>query len=253
MRFVVAYEGTRYCGWQLQAGQPTVQGALEAAVAALEGQAVRVLGASRTDQGVHALGQVAWARTARDLAPDRYRAALNHFLPEDVRVRLCDLPGAEFRPLRGVIEKTYAYRIDLREVADPRMRRFALHVPAQVDVDAMRQALLPLVGQHDFAAYGGAGSPRRTTQRTLRQAEVLAVEGGIEVRLTADGFLYHMARHIVGLLIEVGRGRAQVGSLGAVLAGGAPASGLPLAPAHGLSLVGIAYGPPHPLDSRYVR
>ena len=253
MRFVVAYEGTRYSGWQLQAGVPTVQGAMETALASLEGQAVRVLGASRTDQGVHALGQVAWAETSRDLGPERYRAALNHFLPQDVRVRLCDLPGERFRPLQGVLEKTYAYRIDRLEVPDPRLRRFALHLPGPLDPGAMRAAIAPLVGRHDFAAFGGAGSPRRSTLRDLRQAEVAEVEGGIEVRLTANGFLYHMARHIIGVLLEVGRGRLEVQMPGQVLAAGPPPSGLPLAPAHGLTLLGIAYGPPNPLDSRYAR
>jgi len=253
MRFVVAYEGTRYCGWQLQAAQPTVQSVMEAAVAALEGHAVRVLGASRTDQGVHALGQVAWARTERDLEPARYRAALNHFLPEDVRVRLCDLPGAEFWPLQGVIEKTYVYRLDLGDVPDPRLRRIALHRPGPLDAQAMRLALSMILGRHDFAAFGGAGSPRRSTVRCLRAAEVAEVERGIEMRLTADGFLYHMARHIAGALLEVGQGRAGVEHLAQVLAAGPPKQGLPLAPAHGLSLVGIAYGPPNPLDSRYVR
>ncbi len=252
MRFVVAYEGTRYCGWQLQASEPTVQLVMETAVSAIEGQPVRVLGASRTDQGVHALGQVAWARTERDLAPARYRAAMNHFLPEDVRVRLCDLPGEEFRPLHGVIEKTYAYRLDLGEVADPRLRRIALHRPGPLDAMAMRAALEPLLGRHDFFAYGGAGSQRRSTVRTLRAAQVLETDGGLEVRLTADGFLYHMARHVVGALLLVGQGRAEAGSLGRMMDAGPPPQGMPLAPAHGLSLLGIAYGPPNPLDSRYV-
>ncbi len=253
MRFVVAYEGTRYSGWQLQAEEPTVQSAMEAAVAALEGRAARVLGASRTDQGVHALGQVAWARTERRLAPERYRAALNHFLPDDVRVRLCDLPDVEFRPLRGVIEKTYAYRLDLREVPDPRLRRFALHRPGPLDVQAMRFALSGILGRHDFAAFAGAGSPRSSTVRHLRAADLAEVEGGIELSLTADGFLYHMARHIVGALLEVGQDRASPRHLAEVLEAGPPRHGLPLAPAHGLTLVGIAYGPPNALDSRYVR
>ncbi len=252
MRFVVAYEGTRYCGWQLQKSEPTLQLAMETAVAAIEGHPVRVLGASRTDQGVHALGQVAWARTARSLAPERYRAAMNHFLPEDVRVRLCDLPEDEFRPLQGVIEKTYAYRVDQRQVPDPRLRRIALHRPGPHDLGAMRAALTPLLGCHDFAPYGGAGSPRRSTVRTLREAEVLEVDGGLEVRLTADGFLYHMVRHVVGALLPVGQGRAPAESLGRMLAEGPPPQGMPLAPAHGLTLLGVAYGPPNPLDSRRI-
>jgi tRNA pseudouridine38-40 synthase len=253
VRFVVAYEGTRYSGWQLQAGDPTVQEAMEQAVQAIEGKPVRVLGASRTDQGVHALGQVAWADTERPLAPERYRAALNHFLPADIRVRLCDLPDAEFRPLKGVIEKTYVYRIDLAEVPDPLLRRIALHRPGPMDVPAMRTAIATLLGTHDFAAFGGAGSPRRSTVRTIREVQVLEEGQGIEVRLTADGFLYHMVRHIVGLLISVGQGRAELPSLGKVLVDGPPPHGLPLAPAHGLTLLGIAYGPPNPLDSRHVR
>jgi tRNA pseudouridine38-40 synthase len=253
MRFVIAYEGTRYAGWQLQSGLPTVQGAVEDALAALEGRRIRVLGASRTDQGVHALGQVAWAETGRDLAPERYRAAMNHFLPADVRVRLCDLPGLRFRPLQGVIEKTYSYRIDRQEVPDPRLRRSALHLPGQLDLDAMRAAAAPLVGRHDYAAFGGAGSLRRSTVRELAALEIGETQGGVELTLTASGFLYHMARHIVGVLLEVGKGRLPVEAPGQALVAGPPRAGLPLAPAHGLTLVGIAYGPPNPLDSRYVR
>jgi len=252
MRFVVAYEGTRYFGWQLQAREATVQGVMEAALAQLEGRSVRVLGASRTDAGVHALGQVAWAQTARRIEPMRYRDALNHFLPDDVRVRACDLPGEEFHPLRGVSEKTYVYRLDCRAVADPLGRRFALHVPDALDRAAMREALPALLGRHDFAAFAGTGSPRRSTERTVREARLAEVEGGLTVSLTADGFLYHMVRHVVGLLLAVGRGRADPESVGRALLGDLPREGLPLAPAHGLTLLGIAYGPPNPLDSRTV-
>ena len=253
MRLVVAYEGTMYCGWQLQAAEPTVQGVLEAAFRQLEPGPRRVLGASRTDQGVHALGQVAWAHTERALDPERYRDALNHFLPDDVRVRSCDLAGGEaFHPLKGVLEKTYVYRVDRGAVPDPRLRRIALHRPGPLDLAAMREGLGHLLGRHDFAALGGAGSPRRTTVRTVTEAALREVEGGIELRLSADGFLYHMVRHAVGLLLEVGQGRRGPEEVPRVLAEGPPAQGLPLAPAHGLCLLGVAYGPPLPLDSRHV-
>ncbi len=253
MRFVVAYEGTRYAGWQRQANGPSVQGVLEEALSRLEAQEVRVLGASRTDAGVNALGQVAWAETRRPLGPERYRTALNALLPEDVRIRACDLPEGRFQPLQGVLEKTYAYRLDLSPAPDPRQRRFALHHPGPLDLEALELALREVLGHHDFRNFASAGGSTRTTERTLRAAAVERVgPQAAELRFTADGFLYHMVRNLVGASLRVGEGTQAHDFLLQVLRSGPPATGIKLAPAHGLTLLGIAYGPPAPLDSRQV-
>ncbi|MDA8344683.1 MAG: tRNA pseudouridine synthase A [Thermaerobacter sp.] len=253
MRFVIAYEGTRYAGWQRQKNGQAVQGVLEAALSELEARDVAVLGASRTDAGVHALGQVAWAETRRPLDPERYRIALNALLPDDVRVRRCDLPEGKFLPLQGVIEKTYAYRVDLGPAPDPRTRRFALHHPAPLDVSTVDVALAGVLGHRDFRHFASSGGSARTTERTLREARVerLAPDA-IELRFSADGFLYHMVRNLVGAALRVGEGRAEPEFLVRILRDGPPPTGIKLAPAHGLTLLGIAYGPPIPLDSRQV-
>ncbi len=252
VRFVVAYEGTRYSGWQRQTNGRAVQSVLEGALRELEGRDVAALGASRTDAGVHALGQVAWAETRRPLSPDRYRTALNALLPEDVRVRACDLPEGRFQPLRGVIEKTYTFRLDLSPVPDPRMRRVAVHHPGRLDLDAVNAALSHLLGRHDFRHFASSGGGARTTERHLREAHAEMVADGALLRFTADGFLYHMVRNIVGAGLRVGEGRAGQDYLARILREGPPPTGIKLAPAHGLTLVGIAYGPPSPLDSRQV-
>jgi tRNA pseudouridine38-40 synthase len=251
MRFVVAYEGTRYSGWQRQTNGVAVQGVLEEALARLEGSHVPVLGASRTDAGVHALGQVAWAQTLRPLDPERYRTALNALLPGDVRIRLCDLPEGRFLPLHGVEEKTYVYRLDLAAAPDPRMRRFSLHHPQELDLARMQAALQRVAGRRDFRHFASAGGDARTTERDLREARVEPSAGGAsELRFTADGFLYHMVRNLVGAALRVGEGREDEEHLQRILEEGPPKNGIKLAPAHGLTLLGIAYGPPSPLDSR---
>lgn len=251
MRFVVAYAGTRYAGWQLQANAPSVQGILEEAIGRLEGRPVRVRGASRTDRGVHALGQVAQADTLREMDPERYRRALNGMLPDDVRVLRCDLPGERFRPLWGVVEKTYEYLIDPRPVPSPLTRHMALHAFPAPDEGILRREVLSLLGTRDFSRLSSASGGHRSGVRELRGAEVLVrPDGLIAVRLTANGFLYHLARNMVSLALQAARGEVPAGEALRVLCEGPPRTGLRPAPAHGLTLLGIQYSEPFALDSR---
>lgn len=251
MRFVVAYEGTRYAGWQLQPGVETVQGVLEQALARIEGTFVRVRGASRTDAGVHAQGQVAQADTERPLDPERYRRALNGLLPADVRVLRCDLPGKPFQPMHGVIEKTYEYLIDPSAVPSPLTRRMTRHMYPPPDMELLLRELQTLVGLRDFSHLSSAGGTHRSGVRELRAVSVARrPDGLLAIRLTATGFLYHLARNIVSVAMDVGSQKAPPGEVERILRDGPPSTGIKPAPAQGLTLLGIQYGEPFALDSR---
>jgi len=244
---VVAYDGRDFAGWQVQPDHPTVQGVLEAALDRVHGVApgtVRIVGAGRTDAGVHALGQVASYHPPTPRSPDVLRAALAGLLPETVRVlAVREMPG-EFHACRSATGKVYRYRLVNRELALPFEAPFAWHVRALLDLGAMRAATAHLVGRHDFAAFQTAGSPTETTVRTVRRLEVRERPGGIvEVEAEADGFLYRMVRNLVGLLVEVGLGRRLPEDAARVLAARDRSAAGRTAPARGLCLVRVLYPP----------
>jgi tRNA pseudouridine38-40 synthase len=242
LRLVVAYEGTAYCGWQTQPDAPTVQGILTHAARALDSSA-RLTGASRTDAGVHALRQVASLATTTALPPTAVMRALNATIPSDIRV----LDAAEERPgfdaRRDATGKRYAYLLDPQPVAHPLLRRYAWHVPHRLDVSAMRQALVLLCGRHDFSAFCAAPGRSAIPTCTIRAAHVVCRHGRLGLVISADRFLHHMVRNIVGSVVMVGRGLHEPSWLGAVLRGGDRRMAAPTAPAHGLTLVRVLYGP----------
>ncbi|HEY8418348.1 MAG TPA: tRNA pseudouridine(38-40) synthase TruA [Limnochordales bacterium] len=246
IRCVVAYDGTGLLGFQRQKRGPTVQGLLEAAIASLTGEQVRVLGAGRTDAGVHALGQVISFRTRSRIPVDRWPYALNSRLPEQVVVQAADEVPLGFHPRRDATAKVYQYTVWNAPLPSPFWARYALHVPPPLDVAAMARAAALLVGRHDFAAFRAAGStPVRSTTRHLMELSVTRCPERPEVvRIVAraDGFLYHMVRNIAGTLIVVGQGRRPPEWVGEVLAGRQREAAGPTAPAHGLCLVRVEYG-----------
>ncbi|MBO8141978.1 MAG: tRNA pseudouridine(38-40) synthase TruA [Firmicutes bacterium] len=246
VRCVVEYDGTGFLGFQRQPRGPTVQGALEEAILALTGERVRVLGAGRTDAGVHALGQVVSFKTESRIPLDRWPWALNSRLPQAVAVKQADAADPGFHPRRDAIAKVYRYTIWNARFPSPFWARYAWHLPAPLDVDAMRRAAGYLVGRRDFAAFRAAGStPVRSTERHLMDLDVERQgEGGERVVITAraDGFLYHMARNIVGTLVLVGQGRRPPEWVGQVLASRRRELAGPTAPAHGLCLLRVDYG-----------
>jgi len=207
-KLTVAYDGTGLVGWQRQAAGTSVQALLEDAFAELDGRAVIVTGAGRTDAGVHALGQVASVTLARDIDPPTLMRAINIRLPQAVRiVSAADAPPS-FHARFDARRKSYRYRIWNAEVMNPFERAYAWHVPAPaLDVGAMREAARHLEGVHDFTTFQGAGSDVQTSQRTILQSSIDAVHELITYDVTGDGFLRHMVRNIVGTLVEVGRGR----------------------------------------------
>jgi tRNA pseudouridine38-40 synthase len=243
LRLVLAYDGSAYAGWQVQPGLPTVQGLLMAAARPILGDDLRVTGASRTDAGVHALRQTVSVRTARVVRPDTVVRALNATLPRDIRVLGCDDAAPTFDARRGAVGKRYGYLVQNEAVASPFLLRYAWHVPLPLDVPAMRQALAPLRGRHDFGAFCAAAGRHQAPTCVVRALHVLRRRGRVAILVSADRFLHHMVRNIVGSVVEVGRGARPPAWLGEVLGLGDRRRAGPTAPAHGLTLIRVMYPP----------
>ncbi len=242
-RATLAYDGTAYHGFQVQANaKPTVQDVVEAALASIGGgQPVGILAAGRTDAGVHASGQV----IAFDLdwrhGEQALRAALNANLPEDVAVRIVQQARADFHPRYDALSRTYVYRLLVREVRDPLRRRDAWHLTGALDVAQIEAAAAHLLGEHDFSTFGtppqGENTVRSVGEARWRQG----LDGEHTFTITANAFLYRMVRSIVGTLVMVGQGRMTAGTFQGILATCERSLAGPAAPAHGLTLVFVQY------------
>lgn len=237
---MLAYDGTDYRGWQVQPRGRTVQGTLLDAARAFDPDA-RVVGASRTDAGVHALRQVASLATRAALSRAAVLGALNATLPRDIRVLEAREAPAGFDARRAATGKRYAYLIDNGPVANPLLRRYAWHVPRALDVGAMRRALLPLRGLHDFGAFCAAPGRAKDPRCRLRTLRVIRRRERVLVFLSADRFLHHMARNIVGSAVVVGRGARDPAWLASVLDSRDRGLAGPTAPPQGLALVRVLY------------
>jgi len=249
-RLSLAYEGTRYSGWQAQPGRETVQGTLAAAIARVSGETVLPRGSSRTDAGVHALGQVAVFESDAPHDAATWVRALNARLPEDVTV----VDGAEvpagFDPVFGAVSKVYRYRIHDAPFRPVLSRHLVWRWKTRLDEGAMRRAAATLVGEHDFTSFETAPSTRRSSVRTIHRLNLLRRGGGDDldgaelwVEVEGNGFLHNMVRIIVGSLVMVGCGRRPPEWMGEVLAARhRPAAG-PTAPPQGLVLLSITIDP----------
>lgn len=239
-KLVLSYDGTDFRGWQVQPDAPTVQGTLLDAAQRFLGPAPRVIGASRTDAGVHALRQTASLTIASSLDAGAVRGALNAALPASIRVLSAAEAAPGFDARRAALGKRYAYLVDNGAVAAPLWRRVAWHVPAALDVPAMRAALMALRGRHDFSAFCAAGATAPPVCR-VSAIHVVRRRERVALLISADRFLHHMVRNIVGSAVEVGRGARPVEWLGAVLASRDRTRAGPTAPAHGLVLARVRY------------
>jgi tRNA pseudouridine38-40 synthase len=242
LRLTLAYDGTDFAGWQVQPDSPTVQGLLRDACARILGGPVKLTGASRTDAGVHALRQVASFATTSSLEPVKLARGLNALLPDSIRVLQASEAAAGFDARRSALGKRYLYLIDRGRVAHPLVRRYAWHPRFVLDVEAMRSALGALRGKHDFSAFCAAPGRGRTPTCTVRSARLVARGDRAAVVLSADSFLHHMVRNIVGSLVEVGRGAQPVSWMAVLLAGRDRTRSGPTAPPQGLTLVRVLYG-----------
>jgi tRNA pseudouridine38-40 synthase len=263
LRITLAYEGTDFVGWQRQPEGLSVQAALEEALARLQGASVTVIGAGRTDAGVHAAGQVASVAVHFRHDVGTIRRALNAALPAAIRVLdVADAPEG-FHARFAALSKTYHYRIANGPVASPFARRWTWHVPWTLDVTAMQEAAGHLAGEHDYAAFRSVGSEVATTVRRLHVSRIVEArpivaaarqgadphpvfEGRLLVyEVRGTGFLRHMVRAIVGTLVEVGSGRLRPADVALLLERPDRANAGPTAPAYGLCLASVEYGPEH--------
>ena len=236
---LLEYDGTAYRGSQYQENGPSIQSELEAAIDKLTSETVRAAFAGRTDSGVHALGQVAAFESSSRLEAWELMSGLNHFLPRDIVVRAVREVAAAFDPRRDARNRRYRYRIDNRAARPALDRDRAWHVPAPLNVAAMRDAAAGLVGKHDFAAFGGAYDG--TTERTLARCEVSGEGEEVTVEMEARSFLPHQVRRTVGPLVDVGLGRIEKDIVEGWLQAAQPSTAGPAAPPHGLYLVEVQY------------
>jgi len=241
-KLTIAYDGTRYAGWQLQPQGETIQEVIEAALTQIAGCPVRVHGSGRTDAGVHAKGQVANCLLDTRHKLDVLLRALNANLPEDIRVSRVQEVDAKFHARFSAKRKEYRYQIDCGRVADPFLRAYTWHYPRPLDVAAMRRAGKLLKGRHDFSAL--SANPMRkveTTVRTISKLSVTRMGNILTIAVVADGFLYKMVRSIVGALVKVGEGRLTVGELRGLMKAKKRTAMVETAPAHGLFLWRVLY------------
>ena len=242
VKLVVAYDGTNYCGWQVQPNGMTVEEILNRELSALTGEEVKVIGASRTDAGVHAEGNVAVFDTETGIPAERIAYALNCRLPEDiVAVKSEEVPG-DWHPRYQCSVKTYEYRILNREMPDPVCRRSTVHVSYPLNLGNMRTAAGYLKGEHDFKSFCSPHTEVKDTVRTVHSLEIEKEGDIITVRISGNGFLYNMVRIIVGTLINVGRGACPPEKVKEILEARDRRKAAATAPAKGLVLKYIRYG-----------
>ena len=255
MRMILQYDGTAYRGWQVQRTGTTIQGLLQDMISRLTGERVQVVGAGRTDAGVHALAQVASFDTSSRLEPPALQRGLNALLPPDIRVTVLDEVTSEFHPRYSAHGKRYIYLMANMKQVPVFIGRYMWVIRAPLDTAGMNAAAGYLMGRHDFSSFRGAKCGSRNTERTIHSIEVERKEEvmflfvgfrGTFIRLSieADGFLRHMARNITGTLVEVGRGMAEPRKIIEILASRDRKVAGPTAPAKGLFLERVFYTPP---------
>ena len=239
----ISYDGTAYGGFQIQKNAPTIQGELERALAVIYKVPLRVIGAGRTDAGVHARGQVVHYTAPFKIPEERQPAALNVLLPQDIVVLRAALVAPAFHACFSATKKLYSYTLDRALYPQVLLRRFTHHLPGVFDTAAVKKAAESLKGTHDFQAFRAAGSSARSTVRTLYRVDLDEVPGRRLLIFTFEGsgFLYRMVRMLTGSLLRVGRGRLEPQAIAAALRGVRPDAAGPTAPPQGLCLEKVTY------------
>jgi len=251
IKLTLAYDGAEFHGWQIQPGVPTIQGALTDVLRNITQEHMSVHGASRTDAGVHALGQVASFKTQSTLAAEEFQRALNALLPPAIRVVAAEEMGSDFHARWQALEKTYHYRISRGQVVSPFEHRRVLHYPYPLDEDAMIEAAKLFEGEHDFTSFAASSGSEETDEdrspvRLIHRSALTQCPEKEEIvyEITGRSFLRYMVRKIVGTLLEVGRGKLRAADIPALFESRDRSRSGPTAPAEGLYLVALKYPEP---------
>lgn len=237
MCLTVAYDGTNYHGWQLQPNGNTIENELNKGLSNLLNEQIQVIGASRTDSGVHALCNIAVFDTESRMPAEKISYALNLRLPEDIRIQKSEEVPLEWHPRRCNSRKTYEYRIYRGDFPMPVKRLYSLFTYHKLDMNPMMESVAYLEGEHDFKSFCQSGAQVETTVRTIYSAEVIEQGDDLVIRICGNGFLYNMVRIIVGTILEVGQGKRDPMDIISILEAKDREAAGPTAPAHGLMLV----------------
>ena len=242
---IIEYDGTHYCGFQLQAGVPTIQEEIEKALRKLTGEQSRVMAASRTDTGVHAKGQAVSFRTKSSLPPQTFINGLNYYLPGDIAVKATYRVGDSFNVRYDALSREYNYYILNSQTRSPMRESFSYLVASPLNIEAINQACQALIGEHDFASFATCDGARiKNTVRTVYRAEV-EKDGELALfKMVANSFLPHQVRNTIGTLIRVGLGKMSVDEFLSITEAKTPGLAKPTAPACGLCLMQINYPEP---------
>lgn len=252
IKLLLEYDGSNYQGWQSQKSGHTIQDILYERIVSITGGQIRLTGASRTDAGVHALGQVAAFSTDSDLSIEVMKRALNAKLPEDIRILTIEETDGLFEPRFDALKKRYIYLMSMARNESAFLHKYRWQIKGSLDLDAMREAASLLIGEHDFSSFRGSGCSAKTTVRHIHSLEVTALDAmefmtvlirgdNIRISIEANAFLRHMVRNIVGTLAEVGKGRIAVKDVSAILNAQDRTKAGPTAPASGLFLERVFY------------
>jgi tRNA pseudouridine38-40 synthase len=246
IKLIVEYDGTAYCGWQVQPNGITVQEVMEGALARMQGEPAKLRSSGRTDAGVHARGMVACFNTEKGLPLRAFREGLNTMLPQDIAVRdACEVP-LPFNPRADALAKHYRYTLLLDNLRSPLARHTAWRLQGRLDLEAMAAACALFVGEHDFAAFRASNCAAKTTVRRINALDLVQDGPFIHLEVNGSGFLKNMVRIMAGTLVEVGQGRRGAQDVARLLAGrDRQASGM-TAPPHGLCLMEVFYPPELP-------
>ena len=241
-KIIIEYDGTDYHGWQRQKKDRTIQQEIEQALSTMTGGPVTLNGSGRTDAGVHALGQVANFLCETRLTPEIFQKGLNSILPRDIVIKDCQRVNTTFHARFDAKSKVYRYRIWNCELPKAIGRQYAWHIRRKLNTAAMQSALTYLIGEHDFKAFEGTGSPRSHTTRMVSTAALFEDNDGFRIfEIEADGFLRFMVRNIVGTLVDVGLDKISPDAFRGILASKDRRKASATAPAHGLFLVEVRY------------
>ena len=241
VKLTITYDGTNFCGWQVQPKKRTVQGEIQKALKNLTKEGIKIVGSGRTDSGVHAEGQVAEFTTSSKVPAEKFAPALNAMLPSDVKILKSQKAKDSFCAIKGAKKKTYTYRFYKSQTELPLKERFAVRLEKDLDVTSIKECAKLLEGEHDFKAFSSSGGSAKTSVRTIYKIAIKNTKQELCFSITGNGFLYNMVRIIVGTLIKVGEKKATIKDVEKMLSTKNRELGGRTLPAKGLTLTKVQY------------